>query len=44
MNSLLAKQMNFNKKVKINFNGWELTSDSGLFYTKNLIIKLGLVT
>lgn len=41
MNSLLEKQMNFNKKVKINFEGGDLTSDSGLLLYKEFDNKIG---
>lgn len=41
MNSLLEKSMNFNKKIKINFNGGDLTSDSGLLLYKEFDKKIG---
>lgn len=41
MNSLCEKSMNFNKKIKINFNGGDLTSDSSLLLYKEFDEKIG---
>lgn len=41
MNSLCEKSMNFNKKVKINFEGGNLTSDSGILLYKEFDQKIG---
>lgn len=41
MNSLNQKSMNFNKKVKINFDGGDLSSDSGLLMYKEFHEKIG---
>jgi hypothetical protein len=40
MNSLLEKSLNFNKKVKINFEGGDLTSDAGLLLYKEFDEKI----
>lgn len=42
MNSLNEKSLNFNRKIKINFDGGDLTSDSGLFLYKEFDEKIGL--
>ena len=42
MFSLSEKQLSFNKKTKINFDGGDLSSDTGLFLLKEFISKLGL--
>ena len=34
MNSLFEKQLNFNKNIKVNFDGGDLTSDGGLLLYK----------
>ena len=34
MDSLLEKSANFNRKIKINFDGGDLTSDAGLLLYK----------
>lgn len=41
MNSINEKQMNFNKNIKINFDGGELTSDSGILLYKEFDEKIG---
>lgn len=41
MNSLCEESMNFNKKVKINFDGGDLTSDSGILLYKEFDEKIG---
>lgn len=41
MGSLLEKQTNFNRKIKINFDGGDLTSDAGLFLYKEFDEKIG---
>lgn len=41
MNSLLEKSLNFNRKVKINFEGGDLTSDAGLILYKEFDEKIG---
>lgn len=41
MNSLNDKSMNFNKKVKINFDGGDLSSDAGLLMYKEFDEKIG---
>ncbi|MEG0578125.1 MAG: transposase [Bacilli bacterium] len=41
MYSLIEKSANFNKKIKINFNGGNLTSDSGLLLYKEFDEKIG---
>ena len=40
MNSLLEKSTNFNKKIKINFKGGNLTSDAGLILYKEFDEKI----
>lgn len=42
MNSLNEKNLNFNKKIKINFDGGDLTSDAGLFLYKEFDERIGL--
>ncbi|MPQ45060.1 transposase, partial [Clostridium tarantellae] len=41
MSSLLEKSVNFNSKIKINFEGGTLTSDSGLLLYKEFDEKIG---
>ena len=41
MNSLFQKQLNFNKKIKVNFDGGDLTSDGGLLLYKEFDEKIG---
>lgn len=41
MNSLLEKRLNFNKNIKINFEGGNLTSDAGLLVYKEFDAKIG---
>ncbi len=41
MDSLLEKSLNFNRKVKINFEGGDLTSDAGLLLYKEFDEKIG---
>ena len=41
MGSLLEKSLNFNSKVKINFEGGNLTSDAGLLLYKEFDEKIG---
>lgn len=41
MSSLLEKSANFNKKIKINFEGGDLTSDAGLLLYKEFDEKIG---
>ena len=41
MNSLLEKSLNFNRKIKINFQGGNLTSDAGLLLYKEFDEKIG---
>ena len=41
MDSISNISMDFNKKVKINFNGGDLTSDSGLLLVKEFDDKIG---
>lgn len=41
MNSLDEKSLNFNKKIKINFEGGDLTSDAGLLLYKEFDEKIG---
>ncbi|MGL4453579.1 MAG: transposase [Sarcina sp.] len=41
MNSLLEKKLNFNKNIKINFDGDNLTSDAGLLLYKEFDAKIG---
>lgn len=41
MNSLLEKSLNFNKKIKINFNGGNLTSDADVLLYKGFDEKIG---
>lgn len=40
--SLLEKSLNFNRKIKINFDGGDLTSYAGLILYKEFDAKLGL--
>jgi hypothetical protein len=42
MNSLKEKTLNFNRRIKINFDGGDLTSDSGLLLYKEFDEKIGL--
>jgi hypothetical protein len=41
MCSLLEKSLNFNSKIKINFEGGDLTSDAGLVLYKEFDDKIG---
>ena len=41
MDSLLEKSTNFNRKIKINFEGGDLTSDAGILLYKEFDEKLG---
>lgn len=41
MGSLLEKSANFNRKIKINFDGGDLTSDAGLLLYKEFDAKIG---
>ena len=41
MSSLLEKSVNFNRKIKINFEGGDLTSDAGLILYKEFDEKIG---
>ena len=41
MNSLNDKALNFNNRIKFNFNGGDLTSDSGLLLLREFDEKLG---
>ena len=41
MGSLLEKSLNFNRKIKINFEGGDLTSDAGLLLYKEFDEKIG---
>lgn len=41
MGSLLEKATNFNRKIKINFDGGDLTSDAGLLLYKEFDEKIG---
>jgi hypothetical protein len=41
MGSLLEKSLNFNSKIKINFEGGDLTSDAGLLLYKEFDEKIG---
>jgi len=41
MNSINEKQMEFNKNIKINFEGGELTSDAGILLYKEFDEKIG---
>lgn len=41
MGSLLEKSANFNRKIKINFDGGDLTSDAGLLLYKEFDEKIG---
>ena len=43
MGSLLEKSLNFNRNLKVNFEGGNLTSDAGLVLYRNLMKKLDLV-
>lgn len=42
MKSVIEKSLNFNKMIKVNFNGGNLTSDSGLLLYKEFDEKIGL--
>lgn len=44
MGSLLEKSLDFNRKIKINFKGGDLTSDAGLLLYKEFDEKIGLST
>ncbi len=41
MSSLNVFHSNFNSKIKFNFNGGDLSSDSGLFLIKEFAHKIG---
>ena len=41
MNSLSEKALNFNKKIKVNFDGGDLSSDAGLLIIKEFDEKIG---
>lgn len=41
MNSLNDMALNFNNRIKFNFNGGDLTSDSGLILLREFDEKLG---
>lgn len=41
MTSLSELQLESNNKIKINFNGGDLSSDSGLFLIKEFAHKIG---
>ncbi|MBC8060553.1 MAG: IS1380 family transposase [Clostridiaceae bacterium] len=41
MDSLIEKSLNFNRKIKINFEGGDLTSDAGLLLYKEFDEKIG---
>ncbi|MEG2354325.1 MAG: transposase, partial [Clostridium sp.] len=41
MNSLVEKSVNFNRKVKVNFEGGDLTSDAGLLLYREFDEKIG---
>ena len=41
MYSLVEQHLNCNKKIKINFNGGDLSSDAGLFLIKEFSHKIG---
>ncbi|MFD2615905.1 transposase, partial [Terrilactibacillus laevilacticus] len=42
MKSVIEKSLNFNKRIKVNFDGGNLTSDSGLLLYKEFDEKIGL--
>lgn len=42
MKSVMEKSLNFNKRIKVNFDGGNLTSDSGLLLYKEFDEKIGL--
>ena len=42
MKSVIEKSLNFNKMIKVNFDGGNLTSDSGLLLYKEFDEKIGL--
>ena len=42
MSSLMALRSESNSKIKINFNGGDLSSDAGLLLIKEFICKIGL--
>ncbi|AYV66803.1 hypothetical protein C2I06_07895 [Niallia circulans] len=42
MKSVLETNLSFNKRVKVNFEGGDLTSDSGLLLYKEFDEKLGI--
>jgi hypothetical protein len=42
MNSVQEMNMNFNSRMKVNFDGGDLTSDAGLLLYKSFDHKLGL--
>lgn len=43
MNSLHETNLNFNNSIKINFDGGDLTSDSGMLLYKEFDEKMDLV-
>lgn len=42
MKSVIEKSLHFNKMIKVNFDGGNLTSDSGLLLYKEFDEKIGL--
>jgi hypothetical protein len=42
MSSLVDARLESNSKIKINFDGGDLFSDTGLFLSKEFIYKVGL--
>jgi len=42
MSSLMALRSESNSKIKINFDGGDLSSDAGLLLIKEFIFKIGL--
>ncbi|WP_344909918.1 transposase, partial [Amphibacillus indicireducens] len=42
MKSVIEKSLHFNKMIKVNFDGGNLTSDSGLILYKEFDEKIGL--
>ena len=43
MKSVIEKSLNFNKMIKVNFDGGNLTSDSGLLLYKEFTVRIKLI-
>ena len=43
MKSVIEKSLHFNKMIKVNFDGGNLTSDSGLLLYKEFTVRIQLI-